>query len=112
MTVTLTGFPVDILSSGRVKVKRDSLIKVAVAISEGASELRDRHLASPLHPRHRIGLGTTVARVVPAERPETCSRPGIRRRGGRVTGADGEASKARNAEACLRVGGASGGRKI
>ena len=37
--------------------------------------LADTYLASPAQPRIRIGLGTTVAWVLPAERPETCSRP-------------------------------------
>ena len=49
---------------------------------DSASEagLADTYLASPAQPRIRIGLGTTVARVLPAERPETCSRPpGVRR---------------------------------
>ncbi len=42
--------------------------------------LADMYLASPAQPRISIGLGTTVARVLPAERPETCSRPpGVRR---------------------------------
>ncbi len=42
--------------------------------------LADTHLASPAQPRIRIGLGTTVARILPAERPETCSRPPCVRR--------------------------------
>ena len=42
--------------------------------------LAETTLASPAQPRIRIGWGTTVARVLPAERPETCSRPsGVRR---------------------------------
>ncbi len=48
--------------------------------SASDAELADTTLASPAQPRIRIGLGTTVARVLPAERPETCSRPPCVRR--------------------------------
>ena len=56
--------------------------------------LADTYLASPAQPRIRIGLGTTVARVLPAERPETCSRPsGV----GRLRSAFGHVRRSRRA---------------
>ena len=44
-------------------------------VSVSVAGLADTYLASPAHPRIRIGLVTTVAWIPPAERPETCSRP-------------------------------------
>ena len=46
-------------------------------VSAPDAGLADTYLASPAQPRIRIGLGTTVAWVLPAERPETCSRPNV-----------------------------------
>ncbi len=48
-------------------------------VSVSGAGLADIYLASPTHPRIRIGWGTIVAWILPAERPETCSRPpGVR----------------------------------
>ena len=54
-----------------------------------------------------VGGGHALHEPVPACRPKKGDakvRTGVRRRSGRVTGAGGEASKARNAGVCLRAG--------
>ena len=60
------------------RVRTNIVPKPRVSVPDAG--LADTYLASPAQPRIRIGLGTTVAWVLPAERPETCSRPpGVRR---------------------------------
>ena len=54
-----------------------------------------------------LGWAHFLPAPVPARRPQKGDakvRTGVRRRSGCVTGAGGEASKARNAEVCLRAG--------
>ena len=56
---------------------------------------------------YEFGWEHSLPAPVPARRPrkgDAKVRTGVRRRSGCVTGAGGEASKARNAEVCLRAG--------
>ena len=87
----------------------------ACYVSQGMFVIADTTLAGSLFCRLRPGpcrqpssvLGLPPIPPVPARRPQTGDakvRTGVRRRSGRVTGAGGEASKARNAGVCLRAG--------
>ena len=72
--------------------------------SASDARLADTYLATPAQPRIRIGLGTTIARVLPAERPETCSRPPCVRRLRSAFGHVPRSRRAADAEGAPAVG--------